>query len=300
METKIKNQPSPQLIDLVQKITDLEHREKALLSHNQELREHVSFLKKSRDSLQEENIRLKQQLKDVLLGYDDSSEFFDCIYPPYDVAHALNLSSREVGNIVKDLELEKYKGLCRRIKQIKRKDPAKHETTLVFSEFGILVLKEILSYCLKNPEASPRYYDYVTRGKANNPNYLKWRDKLLKHYHDVWEALAKKKIIYLTEEQVLDFQKELIDQYKGVHGILDKSRLESSLECVKQTFDLKLLFETLEDIAGAYFFISSKIIVLLMGIKEFGYFLLWNSLVLIITIHLNNSKISSLLIILSI
>ncbi len=191
MSEKTVDHPLDELYLLVNKINDYENREKALLAHNHELKEHITYLKENRDSLKDENIKLKKLLNDVLLGYDRSNSYFECLYPPYHVAAELGLTSRGVGKIVKDLKLEEYPGVCRRIKRIRKKDPAKYETTLVFSEFGIHVLDEILSYCLDHPNASPLFYDYATKGKTNNPEYLKWRDKLIDHYSDVWETLAK-------------------------------------------------------------------------------------------------------------
>jgi len=86
-------------------------------------------------------------------------------------------------------------------------------------------------------------------------------------------TLPSSSFYYFKKEYILRIHKILIDAKGGSDAILNEERLESSIECVKQTFDGKPLFDNHISIANAYNFYFSKNHPFVDGNKRIGAFL---------------------------
>ncbi len=84
--------------------------------------------------------------------------------------------------------------------------------------------------------------------------------------------MQNKSIVYISLEQAIDIHAQLIDRFGGSHGIHDQQQLHSILAKIKQTFDNKLLFNSLEEIAGAYLYYFINDHAFIDGNKRIGVF----------------------------
>ncbi|MDH5680699.1 MAG: Fic family protein [Spirochaetota bacterium] len=66
--------------------------------------------------------------------------------------------------------------------------------------------------------------------------------------------MRNKNFLYLSKDQVLTIHSNRIKEYGGDPGVRDKDLIDSILANVQQTFDGKLLLNTVEEIAGAYLY----------------------------------------------
>lgn len=177
----------------------VEYRFDALVRHeelvtNKEWIEQIKEITRERDSLKIENKQLKDFIVNTILGYNEVSELFSCIYPPYYVGSKLKLSPHRVGKLAIELRLDRYPGICRRIKRIKRQRAPKSATTLVFSRFGIDILGQLIDFCKNKPEEVPLYHKYIIqsiKGTPDDPIFKKSAEFILEEFEEVWIALAK-------------------------------------------------------------------------------------------------------------
>lgn len=63
---------------------------------------------------------------------------------------------------------------------------------------------------------------------------------------------------YLTIEQVIDFQKTLIEMYGGHPGIRDLNLLQSALDAPKASFQNKQMYPSISDKGAALLFHLAK------------------------------------------
>ncbi|MDH5680700.1 MAG: hypothetical protein OEZ36_03870, partial [Spirochaetota bacterium] len=112
---------------------------KHLFAAIKERDEHITQQTKKSKVQKEEINKLKlenqslQNINDFLVN--NVTEFINFTaykHPPHFAAEKLDITSRQIGKIVKDLKLDEISGVCFRVARVKKKLVRKHETTLLF------------------------------------------------------------------------------------------------------------------------------------------------------------------------
>jgi len=174
MKTKDHHHPDTANIEAYVKEQTSSDNLKHLFAHIQELKHHISKQSINSKSLKEQINKLKkenqslQKINDFLIN--NVTEFINFTaykHPPHFVAENLDITSKQIGKIVKDLKLDEISGVCFRVPRVKKKLVRKHETTLLFSVYGIKLMDLILQYCLDHPESYPVGHKYATIRKEN-------------------------------------------------------------------------------------------------------------------------------------
>lgn len=80
-------------------------------------------------------------------------------------------------------------------------------------------------------------------------------------------------IVFIEIEDVIEIQKDLIDQFGGSHGLRDRGLLESALNSPSSTFEDEFLYTDIFEMATSYLYGLTKNHAFIDGNKRVGVYI---------------------------
>lgn len=80
-------------------------------------------------------------------------------------------------------------------------------------------------------------------------------------------------IIFIEFDEVIEIQKDLIDRFKGSHGLRDKGLLDSALNSPSATYGGEYLYKDIFEMATAYLYNLTKNHAFIDGNKRIGVYI---------------------------
>ncbi len=81
---------------------------------------------------------------------------FKCKHPPFVLSDILHISSKKIVKIAEIIEIIKDDDSCLRIPRVKKTSPEKFETTLLFSDYGVMQICEAIFMTVTNQKHDKR------------------------------------------------------------------------------------------------------------------------------------------------